>query len=85
MLSCPRIVSVPRFQDYCPMHADVALNTPALQRLIDAIASSGKIRRQEYFHLTSALLNLSVLSEGQPVQISQIFDEVLAGKCELID
>ena len=56
-----------------------------LQPLVDQIISGGQLSRQEYLQMTRAILSDYNVTEEERRQINHLFDDVQAGRLQLVD
>ncbi|AFY34103.1 hypothetical protein [Calothrix sp. PCC 7507] len=57
----------------------------AVKKIVDRILFSGRMSRQDYTLLTSAVLNHSDLSDEERRQINRIFDRIQTGQLQLVN
>ncbi|WP_088892104.1 hypothetical protein [Leptolyngbya ohadii] len=58
---------------------------PNSQQLLNQIRAAQKISRQDYFYLTSAILADTSLTVEERRCINRLFDDVQAGRLQLVD
>ncbi len=57
----------------------------AVKRIVDRILLLGRMSRQDYTLLTSAVLNHGDLSDEERRQVNRIFDRIQSGQLQLVD
>ncbi len=56
-----------------------------IQELVDRIIKSGKMNRQDYSLLTSAIIADGEVSDVERRQINRVFDYIQTGRLKLVD
>ncbi|NJL40198.1 MAG: hypothetical protein HC840_03115 [Leptolyngbyaceae cyanobacterium RM2_2_4] len=56
-----------------------------IRQIVDSITTSGRMSRQDYLYLTSAILSDCQITEEERRQINRTFDHIQTGRLKLVD